>query len=125
MSSLKGVTRVSTEVKKYKYHIAIGIHKLFTILYMLFAALCVLSVLISYFTDLGEFNINVLYGIPFIAIISYIHFKLFKGLEHEATWAGVLSLIIGVLLLAAFPIGTLLGLILIISIVKQWYFPSV
>ena len=106
---------------KFKYRIAIIIHKLIGLIYIIFAVLAFLNVVVSYFIDYMEFNMKVLYGIPIIILLVFFHKVISKGLEKEKVWAGILSILVGIILLAGFPLGTIVGIILIFSIVKFWF----
>ena len=97
----------------------------FTMIVSIFGAI---ALLISFLTNpVGIDNIKAMnsYEKRYI-LISILSFKsiffyiLSKELKKRKVWARIATVIAGLLLLIAFPIGTIVGLILIYNMTKGW-----
>ncbi|MBT5935716.1 hypothetical protein [uncultured Sulfurimonas sp.] len=88
----------------------------------------VIALLISFFTNpIGLDNMEAInsyekrYSLIFILSLKSIFFYvLSKELKKKKSWARIVTVIAGVLLLIAIPIGTIVGLILIYNMTKGW-----
>jgi phosphoglycerol transferase MdoB-like AlkP superfamily enzyme len=73
--------------------------------------------------DVGMLSIAML-GKFAMAIVGLIFAVLFyyteKGLLNQKKWARITTIIIGVFMLFGFPIGTIIGLLLIYGVTKGW-----
>ena len=49
-----------------------------------------------------------------------IHFMIARGAQRRAGWARICSMILGILMLPGFPIGTIVGIYLLVNAVQDW-----
>lgn len=65
--------------------------------------------------------IGAIFGLFFAVILFFIS----KGLMNQKQWARVATLIMGVMMLFGFPVGTIIGIILIYGMTKGWQVKAV
>jgi len=60
------------------------------------------------------------YFLPLIPLVlGLVHFQTYRGLEKRRKWARKVSIGIGVLLLFGFPVGTIVGVALLICMLRK------
>lgn len=97
---------------------AAQVHTAISVFYFLIIALMiVMGILAS-----GDKQIDVVFIVALIfSIPALVHFFAAKGLREKKGWARPLSIVIGILLLFGFPIGTICGVIILYQLLgKQW-----
>ena len=55
-----------------------------------------------------------------LVLLVVLHIAVGRGARARKPWARIASIVIGVLMLLGFPIGTLIGLYLIVNAVPRW-----
>jgi hypothetical protein len=87
------------------------------------------------FSEQGDANIAGLgfgiAGVVFViigAIFSYVYFLAAKGLTNKKEWSKVLSIVLAIIALVNFPIGTILGVLILIGVLDEgamtWFGPQ-
>ncbi len=62
--------------------------------------------------------IGVIVGL-IIALFAFLYFKIAKGIEQKKDWAKVVGIIFAVLMLLSIPIGTILGILIIVNLLSD------
>lgn len=108
-----------------KFHAAIVFNKLFFGIYLLVVLMLVAS---SASEDVAEIIGSGITGYDAIkaaligGLMALLHFFVALGLKKEKPLAVAFTLLVSFLCLPFFPIGTVVGAVVIYSIVKNWHF---
>ena len=109
---------VKTKKQSHKYAVGIWLHRAIAVL---IAIIAVVFFAVDNITDSIDLNIpKYQVGLVFLVFFA-LHILTAIGLKKHNMIAVLYSLLVGFLLLFAFPIGTVIGGLLIFSIVKTWY----
>lgn len=96
------------------------VHKVLSLIYL--ALGCIVLPMIAYliYQDSVKVNRTVEVGfLIFVFLFAYFHHCISKAAKELMPWAKVASVIIGIFLLSGFPIGTLVGVYLILNC-RKW-----
>lgn len=106
----------NTAALEQSLNIAKRIHKILFVLYFLIALLFLVFGLIN-LDSLPSFSkMAVLFSLPLG--LGYLHYQIHNGLNQKKKWARNASIGVGLFLLLGFPIGTILGAILLGCMLK-------
>lgn len=106
------------EVKRKAMETAANIHMALSVLY----ALVVVFSLFAWFKSYSSHDASTMNGAIMPLLVSiplFVHFSAAKGLRKNKPWARPVSIIIGILLLFGFPLGTILGFIILNQMLKK------
>lgn len=96
------------------------VHKILSLIYL--AIGCVVLPLIAYlvYQDSVKLEKTVEVGfLLFVFLFAYLHHCVAKAAREMMPWAKIASIIIGIFLLSGFPVGTLVGIYLILNC-RKW-----
>ena len=85
----------------------------------------VLLTMLGVFLTSSEFPAGALPGLILLGLLTSVHVLIWRGARKRNNAARIGSLIIGFLSLAGFPIGTLIGIYLIVNSWSEWREPPV
>jgi hypothetical protein len=91
-------------------------HKFISWLYVVVTALSVALIAFGVFPQILEFWLVFL----FLAGLAALHYFTAKGAFRKSIWARVTSIVIAVVMLSGFPIGTGFGIYLLIHCFRSW-----
>ena len=88
-------------------------HQTLAFIQILFIALLV------YLTVSNGFNFRGLVLVLLVSVFPVIHIYVAKGIRKNKAWAHTGSIVLGILMLLAFPVGTLFGFIMLKNVFKK------
>jgi hypothetical protein len=92
-------------------------------LYWFYLVLIVLIVALIA-THLDQLDAALIAPLALLAVLFVVHFVTAKGAKACTRWGRICSMIIGVILLIGFPVGTIIGVYLLANTWRPWGQPA-
>lgn len=94
-----------------------GTHKIVGVIYLVFAVMFTLAMM---FGRQGGLEVGMVVAAVAFFVFAAIHLGLSRGATRNLKWVRGVSIVAALPLLFAFPIGTFLGVVIIINSAKSW-----
>ena len=98
-------------------------HRLLAILYMIAFAGIAAAIVIPMMSgkdDVGDIPWSVFAAVVLVVAIISLHWTVGGAAKERKPWARVASIVIAILLLPGFPLGTIIGIYLLVNAIPQW-----
>ena len=70
--------------------------------------------------DVGDIPWSVFAAVVLVVAIISLHWTVGGAAKERKPWARVASIVIAILLLPGFPLGTIIGIYLLVNAIPQW-----
>jgi hypothetical protein len=100
-------------IKVFRVHRAL--YWFYLVLLIIIAALIV--------THLDQLDLALVVPLVLLAALFLVHFVTARGAKACTRWGRICSMVIGVILLVGFPIGTIIGVYLLANTWRPWGLP--